>query len=159
MRRSFRPLIAACFLTFFETAMARDAPSDNELKQVNNPLANMEAFNVQNDYAQIDDRLVRDILQRKLPILLEQVQSLLDDTVAILDCTGAIENQHQVIETQYNLADAGVAERVDAGDLKSPGACSFRVRVSAPAPSMIQSPECPELKQRALRETRGGSQP
>jgi uncharacterized protein with HEPN domain len=30
-------------------------------------------------YAEIDDRLVWDILQSKLPTLLEQVQSLLDD--------------------------------------------------------------------------------
>jgi len=30
-------------------------------------------------YAEIDDRLVWDILRSKLPLLLEQVQSLLDD--------------------------------------------------------------------------------
>jgi len=44
-------LLALCFLTSVGAALAQEAPSDQELKQANNPLADMKAFNVQNYYA------------------------------------------------------------------------------------------------------------
>jgi hypothetical protein len=51
MRYSHRQLVAVCLLTCAGMALAQDGPSDAELKQANNPLANMKAFNVQNYYA------------------------------------------------------------------------------------------------------------
>jgi hypothetical protein len=51
MRHSHRLLALTCTLACAGAALAQQAASDQELKQANNPLANMQAFNVQNYYA------------------------------------------------------------------------------------------------------------
>jgi hypothetical protein len=47
--------------------------------------------------------------------------------------------QRQGTDSRYNPADAGVAELVDAGDLKSPSRKGVQVRVLSPAPIISAS--------------------